>query len=128
MYYADFQEKRAHMRFPARMPINYTLACGPINYALACGPTAIDDKSNAKTNDISAEGLGLLTDEELVPGESIQICMQMVDNNEKILVRGKVVWSTMIEPGTYRVGLKLEDSVLNPIPLALRIIKIHRKY
>ena len=124
MYYADFQERRACMRFPVNIPLTYTLACGTINYAFS----AVDDKINGQTKDISAEGLGLLTDRELVPDKSIQICMQMVDNNEKILVTGKVVWSMMIEPGIYRAGIKIEDSVLNPIPMALRTIKIHRKY
>jgi hypothetical protein len=111
----SFEEKRAFPRFPVTISLTY-----------------LDPNSNkvleSETHDISAQGLGIFTDEELPPGIYIDINLNMPDNGEKISHKGKVVWSKKIYPLKYRAGLKLEEPKIKPISLVLRIINYQKKY
>jgi len=109
-----FTEKRAFPRFPISIPLSYRdpNLCSVVN---------------TKTYDISAMGIGLVTDKELSPDTCLQICLHMVDNGEKINIKGKVAWVAKFASDKYRVGIKLEEK-LKPIPLVLRSINFERKY
>ena len=81
-----------------------------------------------QTHDISAQGLGLITDKKLEPGTCLDLNLQMPDNAEKINRKAKVVWIAVLDSKTNRVGIKLEEQKLNPIALVLRTINYQRKY
>jgi len=81
----------------------------------------------AQTHDVSSQGLCIVADRQVPSGSNLDMRLQMMDNNERICIRGKVIWSSMIDPGKYRIGIKLEDSRLKPIPLVLRTIMALRK-
>lgn len=115
MDHIDFKERRSFLRFPVSIPATYI-------------DPNFNTKLLARTKDICVEGVGLITDRGLVPGESLDLSLQMIDNGEKIYRSGKVIWSSMIESGKYRAGLKLRDSNLKPIPLVLRTIRARRQY
>ncbi len=106
---ADFIEKRAFPRFPVSIPVDYS--------DLTSHKTA-----QGYTQDISAQGLGLVTQDKLSVGTSLDICLRIADNGEEIRRRGTVVWSNMLEPEKYRAGIKLEEPKLKPIPLVLRTV------
>jgi hypothetical protein len=106
---SEFIEKRAFSRFPVSIPLEYS--------------ASISEKTGqAYTHDISAQGLDIITNEELPAGTALNICLRMADNGEEIRRRATVVWSDMIEPDKYRAGIKLEEPKIKPIPLVLRII------
>lgn len=79
------------------------------------------------THDISAEGLGLFLDKPLNVGTKLEVCLRMADNGEEIFVKGKIVWINPISSDKYRLGVKLESSGLQPIPLVLRTIQSRLK-
>jgi len=56
------------------------------------------------------------------------IAKVVADNGEEILRKGKVVWSRMVNSIKYRIGIKLEEPNLKPIPIILRTIGNKRKY
>jgi len=85
-------------------------------------------EAHAQTQDISAKGICLVTREALAEDTPLDIWLQMPDNGEQIYIKGKVVWSNMIEPDKYRVGVNLENTELNPILLALKAIQVRIKH
>lgn len=110
-----FTEKRIFPRFTISIPL-----------------TLSEQKSQrsftAQTYDISTQGLCIVADQEFPSGSNLDMRIQMVDNNEKICVKGKVVWSSMINSGKYKIGIELEEPKLKPISLVLRTIMAQRKH
>ena len=67
----------------------------------------------SQARDVSANGLGLVTDEQLSPRDSLELWLQMpspVDSPSATgkMVWGKVVWSKKVAPDTYRTGIRLD--------------------
>lgn len=111
----SFLEKRAFPRFSVNIPLHYS----QIN---------ADDKIQAQTHDISAQGLGLVTEQALPPGTQLEVWLQMRDNSEEIFRKGRVVWSSCISGNKYRAGIKLDQPDLKPISLVLRTIYSQEKH
>jgi len=82
---------------------------------------------NSTTRDICEQGLGILSSEEMFLDTPVDVCLEMPDNQEKISVRGKVVWARTAEQKQYRAGICLDKFGLKPILLILRIIKLKLK-
>ncbi|MBL7151934.1 MAG: PilZ domain-containing protein [Candidatus Omnitrophica bacterium] len=114
MFNGGFREKRIFPRFP--ISIEATLMDPSL-----CGQTI-----EATTNDISVSGIGIITQQQLTPGTELRICLRMNDNGEEIYLKGRAVWITVVNSQKYRVGIKLEDSDLKPIPLVLRFLNSHQ--
>jgi len=104
------KERRVFYRFSINIPVSYV-------------DPSLNKVVNAYTHDISVEGLGLVTDTEIICGTILKICLQMADNGEKILTQGKAVWSNPTDDNKYRVGIKLDGLTLEPISLVLRTIQ-----
>lgn len=106
----EFNERRKHPRFPIKLQLKYCRENGPNQ-----------EDGYAHTNDISAKGMGMVTDEQLAPDTAIDIWIQ-IPHDELIHAKGKVIWSKLFEL-KYRAGVSLEYPELNPISLALRTIQ-----
>ena len=109
-----FVEKRSYPRYPISIPVS-------------CFLPETNKTVNTCTCDISAIGVGIIACDELLPGTWLNLCLQMPDNGEKISRKAKVIWSNLMSANSYRVGIKLEESNLKPIPLVLRAINHQRK-
>lgn len=109
------KERRVFARFPVKILLRY------FNLNLP-------GEARAQTQDISAKGLCLVTKEALATDAPLDIWLQMPDNSEQVYLRGNVIWSSMIEPDKYRVGVNLENTELNPILLALKAIHVRTKH
>lgn len=109
------KERRAFPRFPVKISLRY------FNLDLP-------GEAHTQTQNISAKGLCLTTKEALTVETPLDIWLQMPDNGEQIYIKGKVVWSNMIEPDNYRVGVSLENIELNPILLALKAIQVRIRH
>lgn len=109
-----FKERRKYPRFPIKLLLKY--------YHQNNNPERDDQ---AQTKDICAEGLGLVTNEQLAADTVLDIWLQIPDDNEQIHTKGKVVWSKTLEPKHSRAGVSLENTVLNPVSLALKTIQAH---
>jgi Tfp pilus assembly protein PilZ len=111
---AAFIEKRGFPRFAIGIP-------------LTC-QTNTEKVLEAHTHDISAGGLGIITEEEVPAGTAVDACLRIVDDSGEIYRKGKVVWSSPVAANKYRAGVQLEKADLKPIPIVLRTIKAKRQY
>ena len=102
-------DKRKFVRFLISIPLKYA-------------KLSLKTFTDASTIDISAQGLGLITTEELPVNMPLNICLSIPDNGEEIPLDAEVVWSRGEGIGCYRSGLRLKDTQLKPIPLVLRTI------
>ena len=110
------RERRSFARFPVKILLKY------LNIELP------GDTNHQRTDDISARGLCLLTNEELAVDTPLDIWLEMPDNGEQIYIKGKVIWSMMIRRDKYKVGVNLENTELNPILLALKTINVRIRH
>lgn len=89
------EDRRVFERFAASFPLRF-----------------IDSNANrqgqAQTVDVSAKGVGLVTDRELSVGVPLEMWLGISDDHEPLYMRGEVVWSNSLEPNRYRVGVDLE--------------------
>ena len=56
--------------------------------------------------DVSAGGLGLFTQERLIPNVSIEIKLEMYNGQPPFCSQAKVVWSRQAQQGKWRSGLE----------------------
>lgn len=105
----EFIEKRKFVRFLISIPLKYV-------------KMSIKQITDVATSDISVEGLGLITTEELPLNTLLNICLVIPDNGEEIALDAEALWSKCNRAGNYRCGLKLKNTRLKPIPLVLRTI------
>jgi len=67
----------------------------------------------ADTVDISANGLGLVTNESLSVMTPLEMWLDIPDYREPLYTRGEVTWSKPLpETGQQRVGVRLEKAEL----------------
>lgn len=104
-----FFEKRKFVRFLISIP-------------LKCVKMSVKQLNGIATSDISVEGLGLITTEELPLNTPLNIRLVMPDNGEEIILDGEALWSKCNGTGNYHCGLKLKNAQIKPIPLVLRTI------
>jgi hypothetical protein len=70
-------------------------------------------EGEAQTVDISANGVGLIADEAIVPTTPLELWMRIPDQHEPLYTRGKVVWSkSEADPRQQRLGVRLEKAEL----------------
>ncbi len=106
----SFSEKRKFVRFLVSIPLKYA-------------KLSIKPHIPAFTRDISAQGVGLITAEELPVGRSLSMCLSIADNGEEIPLEADVVWSKQNGvPNQFCSGLRIRGSQIKPIPLVLRTI------
>lgn len=103
----EMEDKRIFSRFKAELPLRF-----------------LDLKRNkevkAQTLDISAKGIGFLTNEELAVHTPLEMWLQITDRTEALYIRGEVVWSKRLESDQYRVGVDLEKAEFMALSPLLR--------
>ncbi len=72
------------------------------------------------TIDISAQGIGLVSEQEMKVEAPIEICLRFPNSKDEYVASGKVAWSVKLEDNTYRVGVALEKPELMMIAQFLR--------
>ncbi len=101
------QDRRIFARFPARFSLRFI-------------DSATNKEGKAETVDISAKGVGLLTDREISPRIPLEMWLDIPDHHEPLYTRGEVVWSRALEPNKYQVGVELEKADLMGMARVLR--------
>jgi hypothetical protein len=72
-------------------------------------------EGEAETTDISANGLGLVTEKSLAARTPLEIWLDIPDQHEPLYVRGNVIWAEDVGysgSGQQRVGVRLERAEL----------------
>ena len=81
-------------------------------------------EGQADTVDISANGLGLLTNEDLSVRTPLEMWLGIPDQHEPLYTRGEVVWSNAsTDTAGQRVGVRLEKAKLLGLARALWVRK-----
>jgi hypothetical protein len=74
----------------------------------------------ANTIDISAQGVGIVSEEELKPETPIEIVLSFPDTNDEFVATGKIIWTRKTEDNKFRIGIALEKPELMMISQFLR--------
>ena len=103
----ELKDRRAFERIPVDLPLRF-----------------VDMQSNkegqAQTRDISANGIGLFTDEELPPYTPLEMWLKLPDKTQPLYTKGRVVWSRWDDSKRYRVGVCLDKVDLMGLSSVLR--------
>jgi hypothetical protein len=77
-------------------------------------------EGEARTCDISAKGIGLVSGSELKARAPLEMWLKVPDRDEPLYTRGEVVWSKEVSSTEYRSGINLERADLLGLSRALR--------
>ncbi len=109
MQKASTKDRRIFERFSVRIPARFLGANS-------------DKEKEAQTLDISAKGVGLVTNEQLRPNTILELWLHIPDKGQPLYARGQVVWSKTISQGEHQVGINLEKANLMGMSRILRIM------
>ena len=98
-------------RIFARFPVNYPLRFIDLN---------TNREGEARAENFSAKGLGVVTNKELNARTPLEMWLKVPDRGDPLYARGEVVWSERLEPDKYRVGVELEKADLMGISRIFR--------
>ncbi len=79
-----------------------------------------DTRGSAQTRDISAKGVGFVTDIRLQPHASIEMWISIPDKREPLYLKARVIWSIPTGDGSFRIGAELETVDFIGVARALR--------
>jgi len=104
----NFDDRRIFARFPAKLQLRYL-------------DLDTNIENEAETQDISAKGIGLVTNQRLHPRAPLEMWLKIPDRGEPLYARGEVVWSDTLGQDKYRVGVELEKADLMGMSRVLRV-------
>jgi len=107
MQNAGFQERRLFPRIPKKLSLRFLNL-----YSKKWGLV--------KTHDISAKGIGLVTENNLEVHTPLEMWLPIADKGENYYTKGEVAWSRQVAPNEYKVGISLENMDLEGISPFLR--------
>jgi hypothetical protein len=79
------------------------------------------EKFPLHAHDISAEGMGIISDKKLPLGSLVSMSLQVPGINKELPAQGKVIWSEQLEDG-FRAGLALEQTGCMEVSTVLRFL------
>ncbi len=103
-----FEDRRTYERFQAELPLN-------------CSQENSKEEQNLCSRDISAEGIGVISDKQFSPGLEVNMSLHVPGINKEFSARGKVIWSGR-SGGGFRVGINLEQTGLMEVSTILRFL------
>jgi len=107
MQISEAEDKRIFARFPVKMAMRFL-------------DLLSNREGQAQSTDISAKGIGFVVSAELKPLTPLELWLKIPDKGDPLYTRGEVVWSEMISPSQYRIGINLERADLMGISRVLR--------
>ena len=103
-------ERRVFERFSVELPVRF-----------------IDiyryQEGEGKTVDISAKGIGMVTEQNLTPFTPVELWVDTPLQHQTFYARGEVVWSKPISENLWRIGLEFERADLMGVAQLLRLSK-----
>ena len=106
----NMEDNRIFERFPTNFPLRF------INLKE-------NKEGNARTQDISAKGVGFLSGEDIKTHTPLEMWLEIPDRGEPLYARGEVVWSAMVSEEAYRIGVSLDKADLMGMSRVLRVAK-----
>jgi hypothetical protein len=96
------EDRRIFERFNAEFPLRF------IN-------SERNDEGSAQVRDVSAKGLGIVSDSELAVDTPLEMWLDIPQRSEPLHTRGQVVWSRRAGAGKWQAGINLEQAQLMPL-------------
>lgn len=103
-------DRRVFARFPVQFPARFL-------------DSDSNQEGNATTCDISAKGLGLVSQIKLNAYKALELWLDIPDNAAPLYARGEVIWCQPWGSHEYRCGVNLEKADLMGLARALRVKK-----
>lgn len=104
-------DRRVFARIDAKFPVRFLAPWG-------------DNEREGQTLDVSANGVGFVTEENLLPNTPLEMWLDIPDHHSPFYTRGEVVWSKgLSDAGQQRVGVRLEKAELMGLARALWVKK-----
>lgn len=80
-----------------------------------------DDKEKmTKVCDISAKGVGVVSDEKVDYNTLVELWIELPDKRDSFYIRGKVSWVKEVTPEKYRIGINLDKADFMGLAYILR--------
>ena len=103
-----FEDRRIFERFKVNLP-------------LVCSEQESAHNSEVDAFDISAEGLGVISNAELKPGAEMNLSVRIPALNKEFPAHGTVVWTRKYYT-RFRAGVRLDPSCFMGISTILRML------
>jgi len=98
----------------------------PVNLSMRFMDMDSNDWQLVQTQDMSAKGIGVVTERDVPLYTPLEIWLPIVNKGESYYTRGQVVWSKTLEDNKYRVGIELEKPDFMGISQVLRAANVLR--
>jgi hypothetical protein len=92
----------------------------PFNFSLKILNLQTSDTNLAETTDMSAMGLGILSERKLFPQTALDIWVKIPTQSEPFYVRGEVAWCQKFSFDKYKAGINFRKPQLLGVARALR--------
>jgi hypothetical protein len=67
-----------------------------------------EELNPAQCRDVSANGVGLFSEEKLIPDIHLEVCLGVPDGGEPFRGKARVVWCQQVQHNRWRSGLELK--------------------
>jgi c-di-GMP-binding flagellar brake protein YcgR len=104
---SEMEDRRIFARFPVKVPVKFL-------------KQQEAEEGQAQAYDFSARGIGLVTEQQLLPKTALELWVELQDQAQPLYLRGEVVWSVPAGENAYRAGVNLEKAELMSLSRILR--------
>lgn len=92
-----------------------------LEFHLSCSQGNSPEKFHLHAQDISAEGMGVISNKKLFPGVLVNMSLQIPGLSKEFPAQGRVVWSRQLKNG-FMTGIALERTRFMEISTILRCL------
>ena len=104
----EIEDRRTFERFNLELAVSYSGENCP-------------ERNYVHTRDISASGLGIISDNMLVDGSELDLALRVPTIDKEFPAKGKVIWSKRCG-NSFRAGIALDRSELMEVSTILRLM------
>lgn len=90
------QDRRIFTRFNVELPVKFMMQSSK--------------EGLARVHDVSAKGVGLVSDEALISNTAVEMWLEWADKRDSFYLRGRIVWIKETALGKYRAGISLDKA------------------
>ena len=79
-----------------------------VNFSAELKPFGAQEVSPAQCHDVSANGVGLFSQEKLIPDINLEVHLGIPNGHAPFQGKARVVWSKQVQENRWRSGLELK--------------------
>ena len=93
----------------------------PVSFPMKYWDVQANRIGEARIADVSANGVGFNSSENLTPGVKLGMWLEIPDKGEHLYTQGEVAWSRPMAGDSYRIGVELARPELMGVGRVLRL-------